>query len=293
MIRLQNKFLFYDGEVYDSNLDFICIDLVNMENDDRKFFIDEKELTRDKDKLYFKNEDNCSTFFVSCKDKNGRFMWKTNAIMVNYSDKSNMKNIDVNEELKRIESMFNAEAVKLEIEKMKEEIQNVKFDDMPTREELNGIVENFNIFVKNISDKIEKTERAMESYKNGIDICINTYSNGMVEKISEISQKVDRIKIPESPFDLDLGEHDVPAGYFVSFENGKVEKYSFCSREPFGVSLPNKKIRVKGACDVRHDGVDIKIGRIVMGDKNGVASKYSKGYPVVKIKDASHCTIIL
>lgn len=292
MIRLQNRFLFYDGEKIKNSAEVISVDLTSTDCKDKKFFVNDKEVVPNSGKLHF-NNNNPTTLSVVCKDKNGRFLWKTNAIMLNYEDENDSVGFDVKEELKKIEDMFDFESLKEEVKNVKEVLSELNRKEPINREELDAIVDNFNIFTKNISEKISATEKSISSYKNTIDLYISTYSNDMVARISELINKVNGIKIPESPFDLDLGEHDVPAGYFVSFENGKIAKYKFGQREPFGVVLPDGKIRTKGTCDVRNDGVDIKVGTAVMGDKNGIASKYSKGYPVVKILDSSHCTIVL
>lgn len=292
MIRLQNRFLFYDGEKIKNGAEVISIDLTSTDFNNKRFFVNEKEIAQNGGKLHF-NNNNPTTLFVTCKDKNGKFLWKTNTVMLNYEDEDNSIGLDVQEEIKKIQSMFDSDSLKRDLESVKNSLKELKTKEPISREEIDAIVENFNIFTKNTSDKISAVERSISSYKNTIDLYMNTFSNDMVKRLSETISVVENIKIPESPFDLDLGEHDVPAGYFVSFENGKVSKYKFGQKEPFGVALPDGKIRIKGACDVRNDGVDIKVGGIVMGDKNGIASKYSRGYQVVKILDSSHCTVVL
>ena len=294
MVRLQNKFLFYDGEKIKKDSEFITIELVNLENDGRKFFVFDKEVPRNGNKLIIPNKEDCNTFNVVCKDKNGRFLWKTNAVIISYED--TLSNVDITMEeiekkLNKIREGFDAEGIRSEIKKVKDEV--LKIGDMPTNEEMMGVVENFNILANSLTSKVSDIESIVKNYDKKIELFLSEYTKEVSEKMEGMKSKIDKMEVPDSPFDLDFGKHDVQSGYFVSFDGGAIRKYKFCNKMPFGVVLPDGKIRTKGYCVVRHDGVNISLGITVMGDENGVASKYSKGYPVVKIVDASHCGILI
>lgn len=293
LIRLQNKFLFYDGSYCKKDADFIMVELMNIENDGRKFFVDNVEVQRNGNKLLIPNEDKYSTFNIVCKDKDGRFLWKTNAVMVQYESEHNEPDFmaEVEEKLSKIRQGFNVQEVKDEIEKLKAGIKDLS--NMSNDDDISFVVDSFNSLAKSVSEKISNIEEIALGYDKKIDLLLSEYTADISEKISALENKIDSIEIPENPFDLDLGGHDVPTGYFVAFEEGMVKKYKFNNKYPFGVVLPNKKIRTKGYCIVRHDGKDIVSGVNVFGDENGIASKYSKGYPVIKVIDTSHCGILM
>lgn len=293
LINLQNKFLFYDGEKQKKENDFIIVELINIENDGRKFFVDDLEVQRNGNKLLIPNNDNYSTFNIVCKDKNGRFLWKTNAIMIQYELVHNDENImsEIEEKLNKIRQGFNVQEVKDEIEKIKTNINNLS--NMSNDEDINFLVESFNSLAKSVSEKVSNIEEIVLGYDKKIELLLTEYTNEVSGMISDVDKKVNSIEIPENPFDLDMGDVDVPVGYFVAFEDGIIKKYKFGNKYPFGVVLPSKKIRTRGYCVVRHDGKDISVGTNVIGDENGIASKYSKGYPVIKMIDASHCGILM
>ena len=293
LIRLQNKFLFYDGSHYKKDADFIMVELINIENDGRKFFVDNVEVHRNGNKLLIPNEDKYNTFNIVCKDKDGRFLWKTNAVMVQYESKYSDTDFmaEIEEKLSKIRQGFNVQEVKDEINKLKAGIKDLS--DMSNDDDISFIVDSFNSLAKSVSEKIANIEEIALNYDKKIDLLLSEYTADISIKISELEKKIDSVEIPENPFDLDLGKHDVPTGYFVAFEDGLVKKYKFGNKYPFGVVLPNKKIRTKGSCIVRHDGKDVVAGINVFGDENGIASKYSKGYPVIKVIDTSHCMILM
>lgn len=289
MLRLQNKFLFYDGTCYENKTQFITIEVKNNIDEDERLCVSDRDLIRDGENFLLETSCALEPFNIVCRHKDGRFLWKTNTVSINYEEEHpELK--DISEKLRGLESVFDVNEIREAMRELKNQIDELegRIDD---ENSITILVDNFNNLANRLSSEISSAKRASESVDGRVETYLMTYSDSMLKQISEIREEVKKIP-KDNPFDIDMGTHDVPVGYFVSFTDGLIEKYKFGTKLPFGVVLKDKKIRVKGYCPVIHDG-SVEVGGLAMGDENGMASKYSKGFPVIKMIDETHCGIIL